>query len=93
MMSCMLYAVSHCMCVRLMHEVQHEAARWEQVRIRRLFGPVLRGAQACARLVVEGSVCKACRGNCTGDRQPLVLPSHSGKVVPPKVEVANTAHL
>lgn len=27
-----------------------------------------------------------------GDWQPLVLPSHSEKVVAPDVEVANTAH-
>ena len=27
-----------------------------------------------------------------GDRQPLVLSSHSGKVVAPDVEVVNTAH-
>lgn len=30
---------------------------------------------------------------CTGDRWPLVLPSHIGKLVAPDLELVNSAHL
>ena len=88
------YAFSHCMSVRVTHELQHGAARREQERIRRPSSLCHWAHKQHMGLVAEGAhTTMQAEAGRTGDRRPLVLPSHNDKRVAPNPELGSTADL
>ena len=86
-------AFSHCMIACVMHELQHGAARQEQVRIRPQAACVPGHKYNTRDLSKRRHYHSVCRGGPISGTAEICAAHHNGKLVAPCPELENAAHL